>query len=418
MTYAIKDLLRLFIWGLITFSMSSTLTYAQTYQHLTLYISADQTNSRSSGESIEQGLRTALSETNYLLGGYKVVIKTLDHRGSTPRATKHLEEYIADSSALALFSGLHSPPLLTNLKFIHENQILILDPWAAATPITRYPSTENWIFRLSIDDSKAGYVITQYAVEKGNVLKPALLLEQTGWGQSNKLTMSAALKKFDLEPKSVNWFNWGISKERAIASLQKIKREGADAIFLVANSTEGKVIISAMETLAPNNRLPIYSHWGITGGDFPEVITHSIRKNISLTFIQTKFSFLQPMNKYQKYVFGRARSIFPDIINEPKDIRSPTGFIHAYDLTNILITAVKQASEDNLLTGDIVKDRSIIRTALENINTPVKGLIKTYIRPFYPYHKDSPDAHEALNIGDYVMAYYGQSNEIYLHDKE
>jgi len=406
------------IWGLITFCIGSTHTYAQTYQHLTLYISADQTNSRSSAVSIEQGLRTALSETNYLLAGHKVIIKNLDHRGSTPRSTKHLEQYIQDSSALALFSGLHSPPLLTNLKFIHQNKILVLDPWAAAAPITRYPSTENWIFRLSIDDSKAGYVITQYAVEKGKVLKPALLLEQTGWGQSNKLTMSAALKKYNLIPSSISWFNWGISKERAIAKLQKIKREGADAIFLVANATEGKVIVSAMETLAPKIRLPIYSHWGITGGDFPEVITHNIRKNISLTFIQTKFSFLHPMNKFQEYVFNRARSIFPNIINEPKDIKSPTGFIHSYDLTKILISAVNQASINNRLTGDIVNDRNVIRTTLENINTPVKGLIKTYIRPFSSYNKDNPDAHEALTMDDYVMAYYGQSNEIYLHDNK
>ena len=406
------------IWGLITFCIGSTHTYAQTYQHLTLYISADQTNSRSSAVSIEQGLRTALSETNYLLAGHKVIIKNLDHRGSTPRSTKHLEQYIQDSSALALFSGLHSPPLLTNLKFIHQNKILVLDPWAAAAPITRYPSTENWIFRLSIDDSKAGYVITQYAVEKGKVLKPALLLEQTGWGQSNKLTMSAALKKYNLVPSSISWFNWGISKERAIAKLQKIKREGADAIFLVANATEGKVIVSAMETLAPKIRLPIYSHWGITGGDFPEVITHNIRKNISLTFIQTKFSFLHPMNKFQEYVFNRARSIFPNIINEPKDIKSPTGFIHSYDLTKILISAVNQASINNRLTGDIVNDRNVIRTTLENINTPVKGLIKTYIRPFSSYNKDNPDAHEALTMDDYVMAYYGQSNEIYLHDNK
>ena len=406
------------IWGLITFCIGSTHTYAQTYQHLTLYISADQTNSRSSAVSIEQGLRTALSETNYLLAGHKVIIKNLDHRGSTPRSTKHLEQYIQDSSALALFSGLHSPPLLTNLKFIHQNKILVLDPWAAAAPITRYPSTENWIFRLSIDDSKAGYVITQYAVEKGKVLKPALLLEQTGWGQSNKLTMSAALKKYNLIPSSISWFNWGISKERAIAKLQKVKREGADAIFLVANATEGKVIVSAMETLAPKIRLPIYSHWGITGGDFPEVITHNIRKNISLTFIQTKFSFLHPMNKFQEYVFNRARSIFPNIINEPKDIKSPTGFIHSYDLTKILISAVNQASINNRLTGDIVNDRNVIRTTLENINTPVKGLIKTYIRPFSSYNKDNPDAHEALTMDDYVMAYYGQSNEIYLHDNK
>lgn len=415
MVHQTQFLIKRPIWGLIVFCMSVTCGYAETYQQLTIYVSADRTNARSSGESIEQGLRTALSEVGYMLGSYPVTVKVLDHKGSTPRATKHLHEYSQDTSALALFSGLHSPPLLANLELIHNNQILTLDPWAAATPITRYPRTPNWIFRLSIDDSKAGYVITKYAIENAKVSKPALLLEQTGWGKANKKTMSTALKKFNVEPSSVTWFNWGISKERAIADIQKIRLDGADSIFLVANSTEGKVIITAMESLSPENRLPIFSHWGITGGDFPETITHDIRKNISLNFIQTRFSFLGHLNSFQQKVFNQAKNIFPDKIKKPIDIKAPTGFIHTYDLTKILISAFNQASKDNLITGDIKSDRGIIRATLENIKSPINGLIKTYNKPFSVYSKTDQDAHEALDIDDFSMAYYGKLNGIHLH---
>ncbi len=403
------------IWGLIVFCLSTTYGYAQTYEQLSIYISADQTNARSSGKSIEQGLRTALSEVGYKLGKYPVTVKVLDHKGSTPRATKHLNLYNQDTTALALFSGLHSPPLLANLELIHKNQILVLDPWAAATPITRYPHVPNWVFRLSIDDSKAGYVITKFAIEKTKISKPELLLEQTGWGKANKKTMSAALQKFNLKPNGVTWFNWGISKERAIAYLQKIKLEGADSIFLVANSTEGKTIVAAMESLAPKNRLPIFSHWGITGGDFPEIITHNIRNKISLDFIQTRFSFLNSLNKFQQKVFDQASNIFPKTIKKPIDIKAPTGFIHTYDLTRIFIAAFEQASINNLITGKIEIDREIIRSTLENINSPVKGLIKTYRNPFSEYSEKNQDAHEALGINDLTMAYYEESNGIRLH---
>ncbi|OUR92749.1 hypothetical protein A9Q81_15620 [Gammaproteobacteria bacterium 42_54_T18] len=415
MVHQTQLLIKIPIWGLIVFCMNAASSYAQTYQKISLYVSADRTNARSSGKSIEQGLRTALSEVGYMLGNYPVTVKVLDHKGSTPRATKHLNQYSLDTSALALFSGLHSPPLLANLELIHKNQILILDPWAAATPITRYPHTPNWIFRLSIDDSKAGHVITKYAIEKAGVSKPALLLEQTGWGKANKKTMGAALRKLNLVPSGVTWFNWGISKERAIANLQKIKREGADSIFLVANSTEGKVIVTAMKSLSPENRLPIFSHWGITGGDFPEIITHSIRKNISLNFIQTQFSFLNPLDEFQQKVFDQARKLFPDTIKKPIDIKAPTGFIHTYDLTKILIAAFSQASKNDLITGDIISDRKTIRTTLENIRTPIRGLIKTYKQPFSEYSKSDQDAHEALDINDFSMAYYGKLNGIRLH---
>mgnify|MGYP000033795608 CR=1 FL=1 len=405
------------IRGLIAFYLSATHGYAQAYQQLSIYISADQTNARSSGVSIEQGLRTALSEVDYKLGNYPVTVKVLDHKGSTPRATKHLNLYSQDTSALALFSGLHSPPLIANLELIHRKKILVLDPWAAATPITRYPHPPNWVFRLSIDDSKAGYVMTKFAIEKENISKPALLLEKTGWGKANQKTLSSALKTFNLRENSVTWFNWGISKERAIAYLQKIKFEGADSIFLVANSTEGKIIIAAMESLAPKNRLPIFSHWGITGGDFPEIITHNIRKNISLDFIQTRFSFLNPLNIYQQRVFNQAKNIYPNTIKKPIDIKAPTGFIHTYDLTKILITAFNQASTNGLITGIITKDREILRSTLENINTPIKGLIKTYRKPFSEYSETNKDAHEALNINDFSMAYYGKLNGIHIHEK-
>ncbi len=40
---------------------------------------------------------------------------------------------------------------------------------AAAGPITRYPSDAHWIFRLSVDDTKAGYVIARYAIEECSV---------------------------------------------------------------------------------------------------------------------------------------------------------------------------------------------------------------------------------------------------------
>jgi len=78
---------------------------------------------------------------------------------STPRFKKHLNRYLEDPKALLIFSGLHSPPLLANRELINQQGILILDPCTAAGSITRYAAEKNWIFRLSIDDSKAGYVI-------------------------------------------------------------------------------------------------------------------------------------------------------------------------------------------------------------------------------------------------------------------
>ena len=390
--------------------LTTTSLYADTTRNLTIYLSADRSGAKSSGDSIEQGIRTALHEIDYEIGQYKILLKSLDHRGSTPRAKKHLKTFLQDPTALVLYGGLHSPPLLATRDFINENEILVMVPWAAATPITRYPSSQNWVFRLSVDDSKAGHVITQQAVDKNKFKKIALLLEDTGWGKANNRTMTQALKDRELSPTAVKWFNWGISDNNARILLREIIQSGADSIFMVSNAFEGKAFVQAMASLPKDQQLPIFSHWGITGGDFAEQIAPGLLESIQLSFIQTSFSFLAPLSSFQQSVFDRASQIFPESIQKPEDIKAPTGFIHAYDLTRLLIAAINK----NALQDEIELNRNNIKNALENLNAPVQGLIKTYSKPFTAYSPNNPDAHEALGRDDYRMGHYGPNNEIIL----
>ncbi len=386
---------------------------ADSKRELAIYLSADRTGAKASGQSIEQGIRTALYEINNSIDQFPITLKVLDHRGSTPRAKKHLNVFLQDPSALVMFSGLHSPPLLAAREFINKKEILLLDPWAAAGPITRYPSRENWIFRLSVDDSKAGYVIADYAVLQEGIKLPAFLLEQTGWGKSNNRTMTQALANRGLKSKTTKWFNWGLSVNNARILLRELHQIGADSIFLVANAPEGKVIARAMASLPIEQRLPIFSHWGITGGDFAESVGSEIRGKFKLRFIQTSFSFLSNLSDFQKSVFASATKLYPDIITRPTDIKAPTGFIHAYDLTKILIAAINQIE----LTDNNKINRTNIRVALENLNTPVKGLIKTYKSPYSVFSEGNLDAHEALGVKDLRMAQYGPNNEIIIDTK-
>ena len=380
-----------------------------------LYIDADFSNAISSSVAIEQGMRTALDEVNNTIAGYQVIVTRKNHHGNSRRSLENLTDYLADPQALAVFSGLHSPPLLANRDFINEKGVLLLDPWAAAGPITRYPSRKNWIFRLSVDESKAGFVIVEHAVKQRGVKKPALLLEKTGWGKSNKRTMLKALTNHGLAPAGVFWFNWGLQERSARLILRSIIDSGADSILLVANAPEAKVICRELLAVTETEKLPIFSHWGLTGGDFPEVINYEQRQQIDLSFLQTRFSFISnAKDKNGQQVLARAKTLFPETIKSAGDIKAPAGFIHAYDLTRIFIAAVEQAG----LTGDIKKDRQQVRASLETLKTPVQGLIKTYSHPFSPFSKDQPDSHEALGVNDLTMGHYNSDNEIELFNKD
>ncbi len=379
---------------------------APTYR---IYLDADMTNNAASGNAIELGILSALSEVAFKLDRYKVELVVKDHHGSTPRSQDHLQDFLQDPRALLVFGGMHSPPLIKSRDFINRNKILTLVPWAAATPITRSSSDDNWIFRLSLDDSKAGKVIVNDAVK---ILKrPFLLLEDTGWGRANKLTMGQALSEHNIVPTGTHFFQWGIGQFAAHAILENAIRRGADGFILVANAPEAMTFTNVLLSLTNSKQRPIYSHWGITGNDFPRQLGLEKTASLDLKFIQTRFSFFdRPQKDIAKRALASAARILQKESVGAEDIKAPAGFIHAYDLTRLLIAA----SQETRLMGDAKRDSVAIKKSLETLQTPVEGLIKTYRQAFTPFNASSPDAHEALNERDFTMARYDAAGNIRL----
>ena len=102
-----------------------------------VYIDADWSHSFNSSQAIEWGLKTALYRHDNIVAGRPVTIIRTDHRGNSRRSTKNLQDFLADPNGLAVFCGMHSPPVLANLNLIQQQGVLLLDPWAAAG--THYP---------------------------------------------------------------------------------------------------------------------------------------------------------------------------------------------------------------------------------------------------------------------------------------
>ena len=373
-------------------------------------LDADRTRHGASARSIEMGIKTAFSEVGNRVQNFRVEFMVLDHRGNSTRSKLNMTKAFANPETLLVVAGLHSPPLIRNRSFINENKMLTLVPWAAGGPITRYPSADNWVFRLSIDDTKAGIKIAEYAVNIKNCRAPHLLLEQTPWGESNRSTMERAINDLLAKTPSQSWFNWGVSKENLRIKLRAIVDGGADCILFVGNADDGETLMHAMLSMKNRTPLPVLSHWGITGGIFHQNITSEMRAQLDLAFIQTCFSFVSSEKTlFSEAAFLRAKKLFPELKDE-QDLEAPAGFIHAYDFGRILIQALSQID----LSGDMQTNRMMLKFALEHLSRPVQGLIKLYDKPFSTYSSDNDDAHEALNLDDFCMAHYGQNNEIKL----
>lgn len=378
-----------------------------------IYQDADFSRHSESADSIKKGIELAFDEIDNQIHGHQIKFKYLDHRGKVNLSKKNYEAFAEDPEALVVFSGMHSPPLIKNRAFINESKALTLVPWAAGGPITRYPDEENWIFRLSIDDTRAAPVILNYAIEQKGCSSPALFLEKTPWGDGNLRTMWNHLEDRGISNVKVRRFDWNTQEKGATALLGDAIDSGSNCVVFVGNAIEGATFAQAMINLPQEKRVPIVSHWGITGGDFHVEINHLDREQVDISFIQSCFAFTDPegQSEFSRDVFQRLSKKYPEEIREAGDIKSAVGLIHAYDLSRLLIQAIHEAK----LTGDTKEDRNAIRVALENLQSEVQGLVKTYRRPFSVFNADTaPNAHEALDPESFCMAKYGSDNEIVL----
>lgn len=378
---------------------------------LKIYLDADRTGHLESALSIEHGIKVAFSQKGNQISGIPVEFVTTDHRGNVLRSKKNMERFLKDSNGLVYIGGLHSPPLIKYREYINKSKMLTLVPWAAGTPITRYPSTEdNYVFRLSVDDSKVGKILVNYALEQ-QCNQPHLMLENTGWGKSNYKAMMSALPEDLAERVKTSWFDWGIKDVDARILIREAQSSGGDCVLLVANSREGKLIVESVADVGI--KMPIYSHWGITGGKFAQNVPFPIREKANLHFIQSCFNFYSSeQNSFNQNVFKDAKTMFPAYF-EDSNIEAPAGFVHGYDLAKVFIEAASTVE----LTDDAESNRTALKKALESMDKPVQGLIKEYRAPFAPFTEDDFDAHEALGADDFCMAIYDDKDAVKLIPK-
>lgn len=378
---------------------------------LRIYVDADFSNHAESARSIEMGINTALSEVGYQIAGHHVEVVRKDHRANSLRSLRNMKQFLADDRALLVIGGMHSPPYIQNREFINENEVLLLVAWAAGGPITRHPDKNNWVFRLSIDDTKAGYRLGQFALEEKKCKTPHLLLEDTPWGKSNFATLSLYSQDQQGVDWPVTWFGWNTSFSQARTKVRDIMGKGSDCVIFVGNHLEGAQFARAQLSLT-DSKSTIISHWGITGGTFQSDIDAMAREQLDLNFIQTCFSFLaEEQTAKSKSAFAQAQILYPDALKSLSDIPAPVGFIHAYDIGQIIIAAL----EDVKIKGSMKRSRLKLREALESLEDPVEGLVKTYQSPFARWSPQNPDAHEALGLQDICMARFDKQDNIVLH---
>ncbi len=340
-----------------------------------------------SAQAVELGLRTAIAEINAsggVLKGRPLELVTRDHRSIPARGIRNIEEFTKMPNLVAVFGGRFSPVVIEELPKLKETHLLFMAVWSSADIIVDNGMQPNFIYRLSLRDSLAMPKMLQ-TVSQRKLDKVGLLLTNTSWGRSN---LAAAEKYAEIAktPKIVRtaWYNW--KDTSLISQYQSLRASGAQAIVLVANDDEAAILVREVAALPASERLPIISHWGITGGEFAKQAGTALQ-SVDLSVIQT-FSFFNADKKAVDRFLQSAGKI--SAVRTIEDIKGPVGVAHAYDMMHILARAINLAG---------TTDRPTVRNALEQVRDH-RGLIKHYPAPF------TATRHEALGPNELLIARY------------
>ena len=340
-----------------------------------------------SAQAVELGLRAAIGEINRaggVLGGRPLELVNKDHRSLPARGIRNIEEFARMPDLVAVFGGRFSPVIIEELPTLKATRTLFMAAWSSADMIVDNGMRPNYVYRLSLRDSLAMPKMLETARQRG-LRNVGLLLTNTSWGRSNL----AAAEKFvdankDIRIVQTAWYNW--RDQTLVAKYQALRQAGAQAIVLVANDDEAAVLVREMAALPKNERVPILSHWGVTGGEFVRQAGPALNQ-VDFSVIQT-FSFFKADKAQLARFMGSLAAVSP--IRRIEDIDGPVGVAHAYDLMHILARAIDQAGST---------DRAAVRDALEKLRQH-RGLVKTYAPPF------TPARHEALSERELLIARY------------
>lgn len=347
-------------------------------------------------DGIRLGMQTAIDDINAgggVLGGRPLQLVTTDNRSVPARGLANVEYLAALPDMTAYLCSRFSLVALEQLARIHDLQLPLLAAGSAADSIVDNHRSPNYAFRLGLRDSIAIEALLKAIAARG-LRRIGLMLPATAWGRSCLFFAERQLARDRgraLEMVGVEWHRWG--SERLIdESYRSLHAKGAQAVLLVANEHEGAALVKSLAQMQVADRRPMFSHWGITGGDFPELCGPALAE-VDLEVVQS-FSFARAQGPRGARLAQLAAAHFG--VDDPLQVPSATTIGPAYDLVHLLALAIDEAGSTQ---------RPAIHAALESLPA-YSGVVRRFAPAF------TPTRHEALDIDDALMCRFDPNGRL------
>ena len=321
--------------------------------------------SSSMGVSMRDGVRMATDEINKAGGvlGRKLELVERDDEAKNERGVQIAQELINKEKVTAAVGYINTGVALASQRFFQEAKIPVMNNVATGSLITNQfdDQPENYIFRNAAHDSIQAPMIVEEAVTRRGYKKVAILADSSNYGQLGRADLETALQLKGVKAVAVEKFN--VKDVDMTAQLLKAKEAGAEVVLTYAIGPELAQIANGMTKLGW--KVPMIGSWTLSMANFIDNAGPGGEgARMPQTFIQ------EPTTpKRQSFIINYLKTF------NPKNARidSPVSAAQGYDSIYLLAAAIKQAGGT---------EGPKIKAALEDLKTPVEGVITTYTKPF------------------------------------
>ena len=321
--------------------------------------------SSSMGVSMRDGVRLAVDEINKSGGviGRQLQVVERDDEAKNERGVQIAQELINKEKVTATVGYINTGVALASQRFFQEAKIPVMNNVATGSIITQQfkDQPENYIFRNAAHDTIQAPMIVEEAVARRGFKKVAILADSTNYGQLGRADLEAALKAKGITAVAIEKFN--IKDVDMTAQLLKAKEGGAEAVLTYGIGPELAQIANGMTKLGW--KVPIIGSWTLSMANYIDNAGPGGEgARMPQTFIQ------EPTTpKRQAFIINYLKTFNP----KNQRIDSPVSAAQGYDSIYLLAAAIKQANST---------DGPKIKAALEDLKTPVEGVVTTYNKPF------------------------------------
>lgn len=329
--------------------------------------------SSSMGVSMRDGVRLAADEINKAGGvlGRPIQLIERDDEAKNERGVQIAQEFVNKEKVTAVVGYINTGVALASQRFLQDAKIPVMNNVATGSVVTHQfdKGPDNYVFRNAAHDSIQAPMIVQEAVVRRGYKKVAILADSTNYGQLGREDLEKALKGKGITPVAVEKFN--IKDVDMTPQLLKAKEAGAEVILTYGIGPELAQIANGMTKLGW--KVPMVGSWTLSMANFIDNAGPGGEgASMPQTFIQEATT-----PKRSQFIDNYIKTFKPK--NNRMD--SPVSAAQGYDSIYLLAAAIKQAGST---------DGQKIKEALENLKTPVEGVVTTYNKPF------SKDDHEAI----------------------